>query len=435
MRTIGLDVHKRFAEVAILEPGRAQPLRRRVDVTPAALRAFAATLDPGDQVVLEATTNTWAISELLAASAGRVVVSNPLRTRAIAEAKVKTDKVDAEILARLLAADFIPQVWVPDEPTRQLRRENARRARLVRERTRLRNMIHAVLHRSLVDAPHADLFGTGGRRWLETTALAAEDREEVEAVLRLLDPLEEEIARVERRLAAVALADDAVERLMTIPGVGYLTALALVAVIGDVARFARPAKLVGYLGLDPKVRQSGERPARTGAISHQGAAHARGLLIEAAHAAVRSPGPLHAFFVRLKDRRGAQKAIVAVARKLAVISWHVLTAKTPYRWTRTTLLRGKRRRLERTAGVAPTPRARSTGAATMAQRTAAELAAAHAAESDYRALVAARREKVDAAAAPGRDGRGRAQMRGGPQAPTVRSSLRGRAASMHRLDT
>lgn len=420
MRTIGLDVHKRFAEVAILEPGQARPLRRRIDVTPASLRAFAGTLLPEDQLVLEASTNTWAVAELLATHAGRVVVSNPLRTRAIAEAKVKTDKVDAEILARLLAADFIPQVWIPDAATLALRREVARRARLVRERTRLRNMIHAVLHRALVDAPHSDLFGASGLRWLGTAPLCAEDREEVEALQRLLAPLDAEIDAVGRRLARTALDHEGVALLMTIPGVGHLTALALVAVIGDVERFPRPTKLVGYLGLDPKVRQSGERPARTGSISHQGSAHARGLLVEAAHAAVGTPGPLRAFFLRLRGRRGEQKAIVAVARKLAVIAWHVLRRGEPYRWQRLTLVHNKRRQLEHALGIPPRPRTRSRGVPGLAQRRAEELAAAAAAEADYRSLVASRRTAVDAAAAMGRDVTDpKTQMRGGdkPRAP------------------
>ncbi len=142
MRSIGLDVHTRFAEVAISEPGRKVRPGERVAATPAELRVFAETLGPDDQVVLEATVNTWPIADLLRAHAGRVVVSNPMKTRAIAEAKVKTDKVDAAVLAQLLAADFIPEVWAPDEATRVLRRQVAHRASLVSQRPALRNRIH-----------------------------------------------------------------------------------------------------------------------------------------------------------------------------------------------------------------------------------------------------------------------------------------------------
>jgi len=426
VRTIGLDVHKRFAEVAILTGPGTAPTRRRIATSPAALRAFAGELGPDDQVVLEATMNTWAIAEVLATMAGRVVVSNPLRTRAIAEAKVKTDEVDALTLAQLLQADFIPAVWIPDPPTRTLRRKVSHRAALVRQRTSLRNQVHAVLHRNLIDAPWSDLFGQGGRGWLAALSLPEAERAELDASLRLLTPIDLEIDRADRALAVDALGDRRVELLMTVPGVGVATALSLVAVIGDIGRFPRPAKLVGYLGLDPKVRQSGERPARTGAISHQGSAHARGLCIEAAHSAVRLPGPLHAFYMRVHARRGGQKAIVAVARKLVVLAWHLLSRGEPYRWAPATLIHTKRRALERTAGIPAGARA-ANGAK---DRERLEREILRQAEAAYTLLVAARRNEADAAAATGRDDTGqRPKMRGGATRPTLRSSLGGQAAS------
>lgn len=150
MRYIGLDVHRDFAEVAVLEPGHPVRSCGRIVARPAELRAFAATLRPDDVVALEATINTWAIARLLGERATRVVISNPYRTRAIAEAKIKTDKVDAAVLAQLLAADYLPEVWQPDERTQTLRRLVGRRARLVQQRTRLRNQVHGILHRNLV---------------------------------------------------------------------------------------------------------------------------------------------------------------------------------------------------------------------------------------------------------------------------------------------
>lgn len=435
MRSIGLDVHKRFAEVAIITSAGTAPARRRIATTPSALRAFASELGPDDQVVLEATMNTWAIAELLAARAGRVVVSNPMRTRAIADAKVKTDQVDATTLAQLLAADFIPEVWVPDPGTRGVRRAVAHRAGLVRQRTQLRNRIHGVLHRNLVDQPHSDLFGREGRRWLADLALAEAERAEIDSALRLLAPVDAEIALAERALAVRAVEDGRVRLLMSAPGIGPITALALLGVIGDVGRFARPNKLVGYLGLDPRVRQSGERPARTGAISRQGAAHARGLLIECAHSAVSTPGPLRAFFQRVRARRGEQKAIVAVARKLVILAWHLLTHQEPYRWAPATRLRTKWRRLERTAGI-PAARTRVRAALSLRERQAQERAVQDEAEATYRELVRSRQQRADAAAAMGRDGTGpRTQMRGGATSPGLRSSLRGQAASGSEEDT
>jgi transposase len=150
-------------------------------------------------------------------------------------------------------------------------------------------------------------------------------------------------------LAEQALGSPEVRRLMTIPGVGSITALSIVAVIGEVGRFPTPRHLVGYLGLDPRVRQSGERKARHGHISREGQAHARGLLIEAAHSAIRTPGPLRAFHARLKARRGTQVALCATARKLAVICWHLLSKQHDYRYAAPTVTQRKLRKLQRQA--------------------------------------------------------------------------------------
>jgi len=346
MRTVALDVHKRFAEVAVHEDGG---LRRLGRIEASQLREFAQSLGPADHVVLESTAMTWAIAELLAEHAGRVTVSNPMRTRAIASAKVKTDKIDARVLAQLGAADFLPEVWAPDEVTRALRRRIAHRSSLVRQRTRLRNQIHAVLTRNLIDAPVSDVFGQGGRRWLAEVVLPAHEREAVDSNLRLHDALDGEVELVERGLAEQALADPKVRRLITVPGVGAITALALVAVIGDVTRFPSPRHLVGYLGLDPRVRQSGEKAARHGHISRAGQAHARGLLIEAAHTAIRTPGPLRAFHARIAARRGKQIAICATARKLAVLAWHLLSKHEDYRYGAPTITQRKLRNLQRKA--------------------------------------------------------------------------------------
>jgi transposase len=383
MRTVALDVHKRFAEVAVHEHGEVRRLGR---VETSELRAFAESLRPDDHVVLESTSMTWAIAELLGRHAGRVTVSNPLRTKAIASAKVKTDKVDAKVLAQLAAADFLPAVWAPDEQTRVLRRRVSHRASLVRQRTRLRNQVHAVLARNLIDVPVTDLFGQRGRRWLIEVELPGHEREQVDRHLRLHDALDSELEAVDRQLAERALHDPEVRRLMTIPGVGPVTALSLLAVIGDVRRFPSAGQLVGYLGLDPRVRQSGERPARTGHISRAGQAHARGLLIEAAHAAIRTPGPLRAFYARVKARRGTQIAFCATARKLTVLSWHLLTRGEDYRYQAPTIMDRKLRRLQRQAG--------DTGAAISfageTRRRVLERRLLEEAERNYRARVAER---------------------------------------------
>ncbi len=349
MRYIGLDVGRDYAHVAAVEGGG--PARRLPRLVMGdEFRAFAATLGPDDAVALEASTNTWALADLLGRHAGSVVVSNPLRTKAIASAKRKTDDIDAATLAELLAADYLPPVWQPDETTRRLRRLVSHRAGLVRERTAVRNRVVAVLSRQLLRSPATDLFGVRGRTWLAALELPVEERLALDAALLLDAVLTGQVQAAERAIATAVVDDPRVRRLLTIPGIGLVVAASILAVVGDVSRFDRPAKLVSYLGLDPRVRQSGDRPAMRGHISRAGQAHARGLLCEAAHSAVRSPGPLAGFHARIKARRGGGVAIVATARKLAVLVWHLLAKEEDCRFSPPARTAYKLRQLDRLAG-------------------------------------------------------------------------------------
>ncbi|MCS0627928.1 IS110 family transposase [Telluria mixta] len=351
MRVIGLDVSRSFAEVAYLENGLVQA-GGRVTLLHPELEHFARRLGPDDHVVLEATGNTAAIVAALKSHAGRVVVANPLKVRLIAEARIKTDKIDAAILAQLYASGFLPEVWTPDDATLALRRQVARRTQIVRQRTRLKNEIHAVLAANrIAPCPASDLFGKKGRSWLADQPLPLDERIGVEQRLRALDLLAHDAKQIEEMLARSALSQPQVARLMTITGINVMIALSLVAAIGDISRFSSPEKLVSYLGLNPSVYQSGLQPAKHGRISKRGRSHARGMLVEGAWAVAQTPGPLRAFFLRIKDRRGEQIAAVACARKLAVIAWYVLTRDENFVWERPALVAHKRRQLELQAGM------------------------------------------------------------------------------------
>jgi transposase len=388
-RCFGLDVHREFAQVAIWQDGQVRQVGQ-VAATPEGLRLFADSLAPTDEVAIEATCNTHAIAKLLEPRVARVVISNPQKTRAIAEAKVKTDKVDAAVLAQLLAADYLPAVWLADDATHALRRQVARRAHIVRQRTRLKNQVQAILHRNLIPrCPAADLFGHKGRRWLAEQALPGDERQAVAALLRQLDFHGQELAIIDAELGRVALASVEVKRLMTIPGVDATVALSIVAAVGDFGRFRAPAKLVSYLGLNPRVRQSGGQPASHGRITKQGRAHARGMLVEAAWVAVKTPGPLRAFYERVRARRGMQIAVVATARKLAVLCWHLIAKGEDYAFARPSLTAQKLRRLELRAGM-PSKRGQKGKAAGYSLREvrARENALNEQAEQAYRQLVA-----------------------------------------------
>jgi transposase len=390
VRFIGLDVHLDFCEIAICEAGRVRS-GGRVPTSPQGLAILANSLGPDDHVALEATGNALAIARTLEPSVARVVVATRTELRAITEAKVKTDRRDARTLARLLAAGLLGGCWLPDEQTRALRRRLARRAQLVRQRTRTKNEVHAVLMRTLNGRPPmSDAFGRGGRVWLAELELPADERETVDGCLRQIDFLDGEIAILERGIAEHALHSDAVKRLMTVPGVSLMTATTFIAAVGDIRRFPDPRKLVSYLGLDPKVRQSGAGAAHHGRISKQGAAQARQMLTEAAIVAVSTPGPMRAFYERVRVRRGSQIAIVAVARKLAVLFWHLLTREQDYAFQRPSLTRKKLRGLELRAGAQRHPGRRdlaTRNAYSQRAERARERELSEQAEAAYRRLV------------------------------------------------
>jgi len=248
MRFIALDVHRDFCEVAIAEGGRVRRAGR-VEKTPATLELFAQSLARDDQVVLEATGNALAIARIIEAHVGRVVLANPKAVKNATQS-AKTDKRDARTLAKLLAAGFLPEVWTPDERTRVLRRRISRRAQLVRQRTREKNQVHAILIRNLKGrSPAADLFGVAGRRWLAAQQLPVDEREMVEACLRGIDFLDAEVVAIDRALAKLVLGSLELRRLLTLPGVNFVTACALLAAIGDARRFPSSRQLVSYLGL------------------------------------------------------------------------------------------------------------------------------------------------------------------------------------------
>ena len=349
-RVIGIDVHRTFGEVVIWDSG-VLCHAGRVDMTRAGLEGFGRSLRATDEVVIEATGNCVAVSRVLSPFVKRVAIANPLQVKAIAQAHVKTDKVDAGTLASLYAAGYLPEIWTPDAATERLRRLVARRYQVVRHRTRLKNEVHAILHAHLIPkCPHSDLFNGRGRAWLSREPVPEYEREAIERHIRELDRLAEDLDLLDREIAESALDEPAIKRLMTITGVNLTVAAGLMAAIGHISRFNSPQKLVSYFGLNPRVRQSGLGAAHHGRISKIGRSHARAMLVEAAWAAAKAPGPLRAFFVRIRARRGHQIAAVAVARKLAVLCWHMLSKEEDYLWARPALVANKRRSMELQAG-------------------------------------------------------------------------------------
>jgi len=349
MRSVGMDVHRSFAQVAIFDRGKVVE-EFRVDLDHDAVVAFGRQLQKKDEVVLEATGNTAAIVRLLSPFVAKVVIANPMQVKAIAHARVKTDKVDAKILAQLHAAGFLPEVWAADDATLLLRRLASERNATIKSIRRLKSRVHAVLHANLVPKYAGKLFTKGGRRWLSEVPLPRAEKDLLARHLDELDWVSGKLERLDADLAQRSLDDPRARKLMSVTGINCVVATTVLAAIGDISRFPAPDQLASYFGLTPRVRQSGDRTAIHGRISKQGNAMARTMLIEAAWSASASPGPLRSFFLRIKDRKGANVAAVATARKIAHLIWHLLAKEAPYKWARPAFVAMKMRRLELQAG-------------------------------------------------------------------------------------
>jgi transposase len=345
LRFVGCDVHKRTAVFTILLEDGTLFATHTVPVTREALAVFAQRqLSSGDRLAMEATTNTWAVAGLLRPFVKEIVIGNPLRVKAIAEAKIKTDKVDSRVLAELLRVEYLPAVWQPDQDTQRLRRLTHRRAALVSDRTRLKNRLHSILHHCLIPMPECDLFSQKGRAWLKQLPLSIEEGLARDSDLRLLELTEWEIAQLEEQLVREAWQDEKVRLVMSIPGIDYTVAQTCLAAIGEISRFPNAKKLSAYLGLNPSTRQSGAH-CYHGPITKQGNAHARWLLVQAAQHLAQYRGPLGQTMRRIVKRKNRNVAMVACARKLAVLLWHVLSSGEPFRYAEPRTLQAKYSRL------------------------------------------------------------------------------------------
>jgi transposase len=332
MRYVGLDVHKSTVRVCILDEGGKRVVGKTIPCSRESLVQFGqATLQPDDRLALEATTNTWAVVDLLRPFVASIIISNPLRTKAIAEAKVKTDKVDAEVLSQLLRCDYLPAVWAPDEKTRQLRQVMTYRAALISDRTRIKNRLKGILNQRLIKPPVKYLYSSAGMKWLQELSLSPQDRLLMDGQLRLLASLESELSSLDAKLQHHACDEERARLLMTLPGVGYGTALCLLASLGDINRFRDGDHAASYLGLVPSTKQSANH-CYHGPITKTGSPTTRWMLTQGVQHIASHPGPLGVFFRRLCKRKNRNVAITAVARKVVTIAYLMLKNNEPYRY-------------------------------------------------------------------------------------------------------
>ena len=329
-RFVGIDLHKHFVVVAAVDAQQNlvhKPSRRiSLDDFP----TWAAQhLGAQDAVVLEATSNAWWCYDQVAPLVGRAVVANPLQVKWIAAAAVKTDKHDAIKLAKLLAANLIPEVWVPPPPVRELRALLAHRYALVKQRTAAKNRLHSILHRHNLTPPAGDLFAQHNRDWWAHLDASPTERLRARHDVATLEHLRHQLADLDTELGRLSMTTPWREQLpylVQLPGFALLSAMTILAATGDISRFPSAKKLVGYAGLGAGVHASGQSH-RDGHITKQGRRDLRRVLIQSAWAAANTHPHWKAAFERLARRKPQGVAIVAMARKLLVAVWHVLTER------------------------------------------------------------------------------------------------------------
>jgi transposase len=321
---VGVDLHQRFCYMTALNASGKALQSGAVDNQRLALkRYFRQFRGQAVQVAVEACGFWPGFREVVEPEVERLVLVHPQRVKAIASAKLKNDRVDSATLAHLLRCDLLPESWQADRETQARRQQVRLRATLVRQRTRLKNQVHAVLHQQGLRAPVTDLFGRRGRQWLSAVQLPAQGRETVAVCVRMIDGYSEEIEKQNLQLREKAKQDGRAKWLMTIPGIGMYSAMLLLAEIGDIARFRDKHALCSYAGLVPRVRESAGKSKR-GGITRQGSPWLRWILVEAAQVATRSSAAAKAYYVRLRRKKPSAVARVALARKLLVAAWALL---------------------------------------------------------------------------------------------------------------
>jgi transposase len=324
MLYVGVDSHKEKVQLTVVNEVGKIVGRHRVDTARDEIHRVLYQHDQPIKAVLEACYNWGPVYDWLDEISDHVTLAHPAKVRAIAEARIKTDKIDSAILAHLLRADLIPEAYAPNRSIRAVKRVLRQRLFLVRMRTMLKNRIHALLVQHSVERPEmSDLYAGKGIKWLKSVVLPSPDGELLSEDLLLLETLNERIAASEGLIRNLSKDDEVVTWLASMPGIGNFFSVLIRYEIDNIERFSTPKKLASYTGLVPSTYSSGAHTYH-GRITKQGNKWLRWAFIEAVSPAIRGSSSLRNFYNRIKQRRGTQEARVATARKLAEIVWHVL---------------------------------------------------------------------------------------------------------------
>ena len=330
MLYVGVDVGKSRCRTAMMNQEGRITTEFSFNNDSEGISRLASMLTMDDRVVMESTGAYWLdlynhLDELHIP----VVLANPLQTKAIAHGRIKSDKVDARILAHLLRADLIPECYVPPKEMREIRSLVRHRLSIVKLRSMTKNRIHALVDRNGLKHEFSDLFGRSGIQWLKSLKLSSLDRLMLDNHLTHLGSLNVQVERVDAEITARVTLDEDVRLLLSLTGVSVYTALLIKSEIGSIDRFPNYKKLISWAGLAPSLRQSGSVEYH-GNITRQGSRMLRWIMVESARVASVHDPRLRVFYERVKRRRGDQKAVVALACKMLKIIWFMLTRKEEY---------------------------------------------------------------------------------------------------------
>ena len=323
MNSVGIDLHRSRSHVAVIDEHGELSLSRRIANDPEIFLELLGGLAGETRIAVEATYGWEWLAELLEDAGYELHLAHPLRTKAIASARVKTDAVDARTLAQLLRADLLPEAYVAPRELRDLRDLLRQRVVLTQMRSALKNRVHALLARQGIGHEHADLFGSAANAALDRLPLRPEPRRRLEVLLRLITDFDREIDALAQQIDRLAKHDPRVAVLTQIRGIGRYIAMLIIAEVGELERFPSARHLCAWAGLTPTVRSS-DGKARLGHISRLGSSTLRWALVEAAQHTQRGGGPLRQSFERIAKRRGRQVAKVAIARKMLTLCYYGL---------------------------------------------------------------------------------------------------------------
>jgi transposase len=354
----GLDLAKKHSQLAILDPLGNELANFKFDSSSQNFLQLAQFLRPSDEIAFEVSTSANGVMSLFAKhSAAQAVLSNPLFTKSISKAVVKSDREDARKLADLKRTNYLETVWFPDADTLRLRHFISDRQSLGQTKTKLKNQVHSVLQRNLISYCFSDLFGGEGSDWLhqflQTEALDIFERDRIGFLLAeiarqtaLVEDLDQTIAAF---ISSHARFSHQLNLLLSIPGVSLASGATILAAIGDISRFPSAKQLACYFGLTQRLKQTGGKPARVGKISKAGNAYGRFMLIEAAEHLRRSPTIYRRSYEKISKKKGHNVAVVAIARRLAELVWHLLTKNEEFIYARPKQTDDKRAKVKQMA--------------------------------------------------------------------------------------